>query len=165
MEATVWQAGEHRATIARPGSILKSSNNLRARLTAPLRCFHPNDITSRCDHETVGVFALNAAASLAQQTVGESIEVRVMNVDVVVRDRAVKPVTGLTKDDSGQRHNGVVRLTTREGRYTFAYLPVLPPLQGTALRPTLEVPNALALSGTAIPQKPHSRWSLLIRSR
>ena len=46
-----------------------------------------------------GVFALSAAASLAQQTIGESIEVRVVNVDVVVRDRAGKPVTGLTKQD------------------------------------------------------------------
>jgi VWFA-related protein len=54
------------------------------------------------------VFALSAVATMAQQPVGESIEVRVVNVDVVVRDRAGKPVTGLTKQDfeiyeSGQR--------------------------------------------------------------
>jgi len=39
---------------------------------------------------------LSAAVSLAQ-TAAESIEVRVVNVDVIVRDRAGKPVTGLTK--------------------------------------------------------------------
>lgn len=60
---------------------------------------------------------------------------------------------------------GTVRLTTRSGRYTFAYLPVLPPLQGTVFRPTLEMPNALALTGTTIPQKPHTRPSAFIRSR
>lgn len=60
---------------------------------------------------------------------------------------------------------GAVRLMTRSGRYTFVYLPVLPPLQGTALRPTLEMPNALALTGTTIPQRPHTRPSALIRSR
>ncbi|MEA2166058.1 MAG: hypothetical protein QOK37_4185 [Thermoanaerobaculia bacterium] len=41
----------------------------------------------------------NAITSFAQQPASESIEVRVVNVDVVVRDRAGRPVTGLTKDD------------------------------------------------------------------
>ena len=40
-----------------------------------------------------------ALPSLSQQTLVESIEVRVANIDVVVRDRAGNPVTGLTKDD------------------------------------------------------------------
>src|ERR1019366_2298388 len=44
-------------------------------------------------------FAWSAVASSAQRPAGESIEVRVVNVDVVVRDKAGKPVTGLTKDD------------------------------------------------------------------
>jgi hypothetical protein len=52
---------------------------------------------------------------------------------------------------------GAVRLTTHSGRYTFAYLPVLAPLQGTALRPSIEMPNALALTGTSIPLRPHTR--------
>jgi VWFA-related protein len=45
------------------------------------------------------VLAWSAVASSAQQPASESIEVRVVNVDVVVRDKAAKPVTGLTKDD------------------------------------------------------------------
>ncbi len=49
---------------------------------------------------------------------------------------------------------GAVRLTTHSGRYTFAYLPLLAPLQGTAFRPSIEMPNALTLTGTAIPQRP-----------
>jgi VWFA-related protein len=43
-------------------------------------------------------FPLMAVAVLALQ-LSESIEVRVVNVDVVVADRDGKPVTGLTKDD------------------------------------------------------------------
>jgi VWFA-related protein len=43
-------------------------------------------------------FPLMAVAALALQ-LSESIEVRVINVDVVVSDRDGKPVTGLTKDD------------------------------------------------------------------
>src|SRR4051794_38683728 len=44
------------------------------------------------------LIAITAAAAVAQET-SETIEVRVVNVDVIVRDRAGKPVTGLTKDD------------------------------------------------------------------
>jgi len=54
---------------------------------------------------------LSAAASLAQE-VAESIEVRVVNVDVVVRDRAGKPVTGLTKADFEIYENGQKREIT-----------------------------------------------------
>jgi hypothetical protein len=60
---------------------------------------------------------------------------------------------------------GAVRLTTGSGRYTVAYLPFLPPLQGTALRPSLETPNALALTGTAIPQRPRTRPQFVVRVR
>src|SRR5438270_4573313 len=52
-----------------------------------------------------------AAASLAQE-VAESIEVRVVNVDVVVRDHAGKPVTGLTKADFEIFENGQKREIT-----------------------------------------------------
>jgi len=66
----------------------------------------------------------------------------------------------VTTDDTTNRIDvevGAVRLTTHSGRYTFAYLPVLAPLQGTALRPSIEMPNALALTGTSIPLRPHTR--------
>lgn len=76
---------------------------------------------------------------------------------------------GIVTDDSAANRLdielGTVRLMSRSGRYTFAYLPILQPLQGTAFRPTLEMPNALALSGITIPQKPHVRPSVLVRNR
>ena len=60
---------------------------------------------------------------------------------------------------------GAVRLTTHSGRYTFAYLPLLAPLPGTAFRPSIEIPNALALTGTSIPQKPHTYGRAVVRTR
>jgi VWFA-related protein len=58
------------------------------------------------------VIVLSAAVSPAQQNLTESIEVRVVNVDVVVRDRAGKPVTGLTKADFELYENGEKREIT-----------------------------------------------------
>lgn len=54
---------------------------------------------------------LLAAVSVAQD-VSQSIEVRVVNVDVVVRDHAGKPVTGLTKADFEIYENGQKREIT-----------------------------------------------------
>jgi len=75
----------------------------------------------------------------------------------------------VTDDSSANRLDvevGAVRLTTQHsGRYTFAYLPVLAPLQGTALRPSIEMPNALALTGTSIPLRPHTRSRALVDIR
>jgi VWFA-related protein len=56
------------------------------------------------------LLVLIAGAALAQES--ESIEVRVVNVDVVVRDRAGKPVTGLTKNDFEIYENGQKREIT-----------------------------------------------------
>ena len=71
------------------------------------------------------------------------------------------PVLQVVPADSSARHLdlevGALRLTNHSGRYTFAYLPLLAPLQGTAFRSSMEMPNALALTGTTIPQKPHTR--------
>jgi hypothetical protein len=71
-------------------------------------------------------------------------------------------------DDANNRLDvevGAVRLTTHSGRYTLAYLPVLAPLQGTALRPSIEMPNALALTGTSIPLRPRTRPRMLVDIR
>jgi hypothetical protein len=69
----------------------------------------------------------------------------------------VRPALQIITDDAATHRLdveiGAVRLNTGSGRYTFAYLPLLPPLQGTAFRPSMEMPNALALTGTSIPQK------------
>ena len=55
------------------------------------------------------LFASLAVAALplfAQEKLAETIEVRVVNVDVVVNDRAGRPVQGLTKDDFEIYENG-----------------------------------------------------------
>jgi VWFA-related protein len=52
------------------------------------------------------VIAFLAIGTLAQAQVSEVIEVRVANVDVVVVDRAGKPIVGLTKDDFQLFENG-----------------------------------------------------------
>jgi VWFA-related protein len=58
------------------------------------------------------LIALLALPAFSQQKLVETIEVRVANVDVVVRDRAGKPVTGLTKDDFEIYENGVKQTIT-----------------------------------------------------
>jgi hypothetical protein len=78
------------------------------------------------------------------------------------------PVLQIAPDTSANKLDieiGAVRLTTHSGRYTFAYLPLLAPLPGTAFRPSLETPNALALTGTSIPLKPHTRPRAVVSRR
>jgi VWFA-related protein len=84
-----------------------------------------------------GVLALSAVASPAQQTVGESIEVRVVNIDVVVRDHAGKPVTGLTKGDFEIYEND------KKQEITNLYevrAPAAPALRGRTAPPGTSVP-------------------------
>ena len=73
-----------------------------------------------------------------------------------------------TPDDAATRLDveiGAIRMTSHSGRYTMAYLPFLAPLQGTAFRASMEMPNALALTNTTIPQKPYVQRSAVIRKR
>jgi hypothetical protein len=111
--------------------------------------------------KTLGIVVLMFASSTAyaQQTT------TVMPVAQTPPGPTLQVATDGAVTDRLDVELGAVRLMTHSGRYTFVYLPVLPPLQGTAFRPTLEMPNALALTGTTIPQKPHTRPSVLIRSR
>ena len=80
-----------------------------------------------------------------------------------------RPALQIVTDDASTNRLdvevGAVRLTTHSGRYTFAYLPVLAPLQGTAFRPSIEMPNALALTGTSIPLRPRTRTRALVDIR
>lgn len=102
----------------------------------------------------ITVLMLLSTAAYAQQ-----------NATVTPQQPALQVVTS---DDSANRLDvevGAVRLTTHSGRYTFAYLPVLAPLQGTALRPSIEMPNALALTGTSIPLRPHAPPRALVDIR
>lgn len=62
--------------------------------------------------QTAVMLSLVAAAAAAQQTLVETIEVRVASVDVVVRDRAGNPVAGMTKDDFELYDDGVRQTLT-----------------------------------------------------
>lgn len=83
------------------------------------------------------------------------------NTDAAAAGTTPRSVLQATGDDSATGRLdveiGAVRLTTHSGRYTVAYLPFLAPLPGTAFRSSMEIPNALALTGTTIPQRPRSR--------
>ncbi len=102
----------------------------------------------------IAVFFLISTAAFGQNNAPSQIQPR--------------PVLQVVTDDASTNRLdveiGAVRLTTHSGRYTFAYLPLLAPLQGTAFRPSIEMPNALALTGTPIPQKPHTRPRAVVRT-
>ena len=89
----------------------------------------------------VGVIA--AFPTFTQEKLVESIEVRVVNVDVVVTDRAGKPVTGLTKDDFELFENG------KPQKITNLY-EVRPVKEGE----TLDVAGALETNGESTPALP-----------
>ena len=55
---------------------------------------------------SIAAIAFAVLAGAAQAQMSEVIEVHVANVDVVVLDRAGKPITGLTKDDFQLFENG-----------------------------------------------------------
>src|SRR5216684_1882698 len=90
------------------------------------------------------VLAWSAVASSAQQPAGESIEVRVVNVDVVVRDKAGKPVTGLTKDDFEIFENN------KKQEITNLY-EVRPSAPATAAKVAPQPSNAAAPAATEAP--------------
>ena len=58
------------------------------------------------------VVVFTTLAVQAQEKVTETVEVRVVNVDVVVRDRAGNPVHGLSKDDFELYQNGKKQVIT-----------------------------------------------------
>ena len=63
-----------------------------------------------------------------QQQYGESIEVRLHNLDAVVTDRDGKPVAGLTKDDFVLLENGVAQEITNFSAYADQAAPAAAPL-------------------------------------
>src|ERR1051326_4379637 len=85
------------------------------------------------------VLALLAAASAqAQAQLSEVIEVRVANVDVVVLDRAGKPITGLTKDNFQLFENGKPQPLTNF--YEMRSQAPAPVAAAAAAAPASEVP-------------------------
>jgi VWFA-related protein len=59
-----------------------------------------------------GFYSVGVSAAFAQQILTETIEVRVANIDVVVRDRQGKSVSGLGKDDFELAEDGVPQTIT-----------------------------------------------------
>lgn len=53
-----------------------------------------------------------AVPAISQERLVETVEVRVVNVDVVVRDKSGNPVTGLTRADFEVEENGRARVVT-----------------------------------------------------
>ena len=110
--------------------------------------------------KTIGIalFVLISTAAFAQQS-----------TPPVPPQTPPGPVLQIVPDDSSASHLdlevGALRLTNHSGRYTFAYLPLLAPLQGTAFRPSIEMPNALALTGTTIPQRPRTHPRTVVGTR
>lgn len=69
--------------------------------------------------------ALSTLSAAAQETFfSESIDVRIINVDVIVTDRKGAPVAGLTKDDFEVRENGAAKEVTNF--YEYRGLPAGP---------------------------------------
>jgi hypothetical protein len=91
------------------------------------------------------------------------------NQTVTATQSAPGPVLQAATDDASANRVdvevGAVRVTTHSGRYALAYLPFLAPLPGTAFRPSMEMPNALALTSTSIPQRPRTRIRTLVDIR
>jgi VWFA-related protein len=67
-----------------------------------------------------------AAMLLMQETLVETIEVRVVNVDVIVTDRAGNPIRGLTRDDFELFEDGKPQTITNF--YEERQTPAVPPL-------------------------------------
>lgn len=76
------------------------------------------------------LIAVLAAAAAAQEKLFESVEVHVVNVDVVVTDRNGHPVTGLTKDDFEIDEGGERQTITNFSEYRSQPAPGQPQDQG-----------------------------------
>lgn len=110
-------------------------------------------------HLAIAILILASSAAYAQQSTPAA---------AVPPPQPGPVLQAATPDDATTRLDveiGAIRMTTHSGRYTMAYLPFLAPLQGTAFRPSMEIPNALALTNTAIPQKPYVQRSAVISKR
>jgi hypothetical protein len=80
-----------------------------------------------------------------------------------------QPVFTVQTDDAASRRVdvelGEVLINTHNTRYHLVYLPVLPPLPGTAFRSVREIPNGLELTGTQIPKRPHHGAAVAVTIR
>lgn len=97
--------------------------------------------------------ALIATPVAAQQKLVESIEVHVVNVDVVVTDRSGHPITGLTKDDFQLFENGRPQTITN----FHEVRPEAPPVEPSPSAPTA----APAPRAAAVPEEARARRFIL----
>jgi hypothetical protein len=58
-----------------------------------------------------------------------------------------------------QTNFGITQVHTKAANIRIAWLPLLAPLPYSYPRTTQEIPNALVLTGTQIPQRPHREAS------
>jgi len=100
------------------------------------------------------VAGLIALPAVPQEKLVESIEVRVVNVDVVVTDRAGNPVSGLTKDDFQLFENGKPQTITN-------IYEVRPTTEGETLNVAGALEPTAAQSAPPPPQEMRSRRIVL----
>ncbi len=62
-----------------------------------------------------------------------------------------------------QTNLGMTQIHTKAANIRIAWLPLLAPLPYSYPRTTTEVPNALVLTGTQIPQRPHRETVTAVR--
>jgi hypothetical protein len=91
-----------------------------------------------------------------------------MGTAAMAQERTAAPAVLQIQSADARTHRvdvelGEVQITTHNTRYHLVYLPVLPPLPGTAFRTTREIPNALALTATQIPQRRREAAVVTIR--
>jgi VWFA-related protein len=115
------------------------------------------------------VLANSASFAAPQQPLVESIEVRVANIDVVVRDKAGNPVTGLTKDDFELYEDGTKQPITNlyEVRRNADVVPAQParsdetPSAGTPAAPVEQRPRKLILFVDSFSLQPSRKAPIL----
>jgi VWFA-related protein len=96
------------------------------------------------------LLAALATSAFAQEKLAETIEVRVLNVDVVVRDRAGRPVTGLTKDDFELWDNGRRQVVTN----AYEVRPAAPALPARAIAAAPAATPAPSMPAAALAPAP-----------
>jgi len=97
----------------------------------------------------------------SQQPYIETFEVRLHNLDVVVTDRAGKPVGGLTKDDFIVTENGAAQEITNFAVYGESAGSAATPQPGQAELPVLHTPRKFVFFIDEMSLHPQSRSRLL----
>jgi hypothetical protein len=108
------------------------------------------------------------AISKRMKNIGFALILTLISSAAIAQERPVAPavLSVQSANPDSNRVNvalGAVQLTTHNTRYHLVYLPLLPPLQGTAFRTTREIPNGLALTATQFPATRREQATVTIR--